>query len=233
MSVAKHPSASVGPEFHPHVPTERKQNTKRKEISAANFSTAKMILFLGILTESLKRNAFLGILTEELKVLHKSTPLYEPTGNGRKKLASDQMAIFDLRFSGGRKPGLIQESCLTFPKRTVSFLFNHFFGGGAGFQLNLLQTKPEILVEVVLEDAPPQSISHSANPSTTPQGWLELDTAPASVHCGLEHVELWLSSAQFQSYRGNFLSSWSSRIQIFCCKSVPISNLSTHCCIIS
>lgn len=39
------------------------------------------------------------------------------------------MAIFDLGFSGGRKFGLIQESCLTFPKRTVPFLFNHFFGG--------------------------------------------------------------------------------------------------------
>lgn len=39
------------------------------------------------------------------------------------------MAIFDLGFSGGRKFGLIQELCLTFPKRTVPFLFNHFFGG--------------------------------------------------------------------------------------------------------
>lgn len=108
---------------------ESRIQNKRKEISTANFSTAKMILFLGILTESLKRNAFLGILTEELKVLHESTPLYEPAGNGRKKRASDQMAIFDLRFSGERKPGLIQESRLTSPKRTVSFLPNHFLGG--------------------------------------------------------------------------------------------------------
>lgn len=209
----------------------KKAEDRRKEMSAANFSTAKMISFLGILTESLKRNANLGILTEELKVLQESTSLYEPSGNGRKKLVSGQMAISDLRFSGERKPGLIQESCLTFLKRTASF--RSLFWGEADFQLNLLQTKTLMLVEVDLKDAPPQSISHSANPSTTPRGWLELNTAPASAPCGLGHLKLWLSSAQFQSYRENFLSSWSCRIQIFHYKSVPISNLSTHCCIIS
>lgn len=54
--IARCPSASLEPGFYLHVLTERKQKTKqkkkKKEISAVNFSTAKMILFLGILTES-------------------------------------------------------------------------------------------------------------------------------------------------------------------------------------
>lgn len=53
MSMAKYPQLQWSQDFMRICPQkENRRQNKTKEISAANFSTGKMSLFLGILTES-------------------------------------------------------------------------------------------------------------------------------------------------------------------------------------